>query len=126
MRETASRPCRRATSVRRAAALLLALALGVSACGGGGGGGGGGGPSFGISTSTLPVGGVDVPYSPTLQVTGGTSPYVWTLALGSSLPPGLGLSSTGTISGTPTTLGTFTFGVSVRDSASTPRTDGAT
>ncbi len=40
----------------------------------------------------------------TLSATGGTPPYTWT---GSGLPPGVSVSSSGTVSGTPTTAGTF-------------------
>jgi hypothetical protein len=37
------------------------------------------------------------------------SPSAWTLAYGSSLPPGLSLSSSGLISGTPASSGTYSF-----------------
>ena len=40
----------------------------------------------------------------TLSATGGTPPYTWT---GSGLPPGVSVSSSGTVSGTPTTAGTY-------------------
>jgi hypothetical protein len=55
-------------------------------------------------------------YSLTLQVTGGTPPHKWALPAGSVLPDGLSLSSDGTISGTPTADGTYTFTVQVIDS----------
>jgi hypothetical protein len=55
-------------------------------------------------------------YSLTLQVTGGTPPHKWALPAGSVLPDGLSLSSDGTISGTPTADGTYTFTVQVSDS----------
>jgi hypothetical protein len=55
-----------------------------------------------ISTTSLADGQVGTAYSATLSATGGTSPYVWSIASG-SLPAGLALSSSGTISGTPTT-----------------------
>ncbi|HAA34521.1 MAG TPA: hypothetical protein DCD97_04335 [Firmicutes bacterium] len=54
-------------------------------------------------------------YSVTLRATGGTTPYRWSLAGGSSLPSGLTLSSSGTISGTPASAGTFTFTARVTD-----------
>lgn len=76
-----------------------------------------------ISPATLPDGAVGAAYSQTLTATGGTAPYVWSLATGSALPPGLGLDPpTGVLSGTPLTAGTFNFTVTVRDSAGTPLT----
>ena len=59
-------------------------------------------------------------YGPTtLQATGGMGTLTWSISVG-SLPPGLtGLPSTGssvTISGTPTSQGTFPFTVRVTDS----------
>ncbi|MFZ1904252.1 MAG: putative Ig domain-containing protein [Steroidobacteraceae bacterium] len=55
-----------------------------------------------ISTTSLPGGQVGAAYSATLTATGGTSPYGWSITSG-SLPAGLSLSSSGAISGTPTT-----------------------
>ena len=46
----------------------------------------------------------------------GQAPYTWSLASG-SLPSGMTLSGDGTISGTPTQAGTFSFTIRVRDSA---------
>jgi len=69
-----------------------------------------------LITSSLPDGTVDVSYSETLSATGGLLPYTWSISSG-NLPPGLSLnSSTGLISGAPTTAGTFTFMARVRDS----------
>jgi hypothetical protein len=82
------------------------------------GGGGVGLPPV-ISTTTLPPGTVAVGYSATLAATGGTSPYTWTIGSGSNpAPPGLALSSGGTVSGTPTSSGNFGFTAVVTDSAS--------
>src|SRR5262245_34133646 len=67
-----------------------------------------------ITTSSLPAGTMGVAYSATLTATGGGLPYSWSLAFG-ALPPGLGLSSAGVISGMPTFAGTWTFTVRVRD-----------
>jgi len=62
-----------------------------------------------------PAGEVNVSYSDQLTVTGGTSPYTWSVSSG-TLPPGLTLgASTGLLSGTPTTAGTYSFTVKVID-----------
>lgn len=82
-------------------------------------------PSLTVTTTSLPNGTVGTPYpsssSPggfTLQASFGTSPYTWSIVSGSgSLPAGLTLSTSGLISGTPTTVGTSTFTVQVQDSA---------
>ena len=69
--------------------------------------------------SGLPAGTNGVPYpATTFTATGGSfsPPFTWTLAANSSLPPGLILSSNGTISGTPTQSGAFDFVVQLTDS----------
>lgn len=68
-------------------------------------------------TATLPVATVGVPYTYTLQATGGTSPYTYSITAG-SLPPGITLQSNGVISGTPTQPGATSFTVTVTDSVS--------
>ncbi|HEX3841824.1 MAG TPA: putative Ig domain-containing protein [Acidimicrobiales bacterium] len=68
-----------------------------------------------ISTGTLPGGGVGAVYNQTLTGTGGTGPYRWSVTAG-SLPPGLTLNGvTGVISGTPTTLGSYAFTITLTD-----------
>lgn len=67
-----------------------------------------------ITTTTLQGGKVGEAYSQTLAATG-TAPITWSID-SSSLPAGLTLSD-GTISGTPTTAGTFTFTVKAANSA---------
>ena len=57
-----------------------------------------------ITTSTVPGATKGSAYSTTLALSGGTAPYSWVLANGSSLPSGLSLSTSGVISGTPTAL----------------------
>ena len=72
-----------------------------------------------VTTTSLQGGTVNTPYTATLQATGGTIPYTWSISSG-VLPSGLTLdASSGTISGTPSVASTFAFTVTVSDS-STP------
>jgi uncharacterized protein (TIGR03437 family) len=74
------------------------------------------------TNSPLSTGMVNVVYSQTLAAIGGTAPYTWTVTAG-TLPAGLTLnSSTGVISGTPTTLGTTNFTIQIADSSQPPST----
>jgi len=71
----------------------------------------------------LPTGVVGEFYSTPLVATFGTPPYSWTVAVGSTLPPGLALENTEggwRIFGTPTTAGTFAFTLRVQDSTFEP------
>ena len=68
-----------------------------------------------ITTMTLPDATAGIGYSQALAATGGYTPYTWTLAAG-TLPAGLGLAASGTISGTPSAPGSSTFTVQVDDS----------
>lgn len=59
----------------------------------------------------------DSAYSETITASGGIPPYTWSIASG-ALPSGLSInSSTGEISGTPTTSGLFEFVILVTDAA---------
>lgn len=71
-------------------------------------------PPLNITTMILPEGSIDSPYSSQLTADGGIAPFNWTIISG-SLPPGLVLDSFGTISGSPTTNGYYTFIVEVAD-----------
>jgi len=72
-----------------------------------------------VTTTSLPNGTLNTFYSQPVNATGGQQPYSWSLAPGSApLPPGLNLSSGGTISGTPTNSGTFFFNLRVTDALS--------
>jgi subtilisin family serine protease len=75
-----------------------------------------------VTTSNLPGGGLGTAYNASLAASGGQTPYSWRLQAGSSLPPGLGLGSTGAITGTPTALGTYPFTVEVTDAGNPTRT----
>jgi uncharacterized protein (TIGR03437 family) len=69
-----------------------------------------------ISTSSLPNGSVNQPYSSvTLGASGGSGGYLWSA---SGLPPGMTLSGGGVLSGTPSAAGTFSVFISVRDTSS--------
>ncbi len=71
-----------------------------------------------IITSALSAGVINTPYGDQFMATGGIQPYTWSISAG-SLPPGLILNtSTGAITGTPTSMGTFSFTAKVTDSSS--------
>jgi Putative Ig domain len=74
-----------------------------------------------MATSSLSPAIVNVPYSATLAANGGLAPYGWSCVSG-SLPAGLTMTTAGEISGTPTTMGTSNFVVSVTDSEMPPAT----
>jgi hypothetical protein len=78
--------------------------------------------SLTVSTlATLPFATQNAAYEQTLSATGSGGPFSWSLASGSTLPSGLTLSSTGTISGTlasSVATGTYTFTVQVKDTTS--------
>src|ERR1051326_2084891 len=73
-------------------------------------------PQLTVTSSSLPTGTVGTPYSQTLSSSGGTGGNTWSTSAG-SLPAGLSLSASGTISGTPTAAGTANFTAQVKDSA---------
>jgi len=76
-------------------------------------------PSITLTPATLPNGQVGTAYSQTLAATGGTAPYTFGVTSG-ALPPGLRISSSGTIAGTPTAAGSFSVTLTAYD-ASTGR-----
>jgi hypothetical protein len=75
------------------------------------------------SPTSLADGYPNTAYSPvTLAATGGSGSYTnWTVTSGSA-PAGMGLSTAGVLSGTPTTAGNYSFVVKVTDSASNTAT----
>jgi hypothetical protein len=80
-----------------------------------------------ITTESLPDGEVGVGYSQQLQAKGGApcpggpSDYVWSLESG-FFPPGLTLNPNGSITGTPTSPGTYDFLARVTDCDTPPET----
>jgi hypothetical protein len=77
-----------------------------------------------ITTTTLPGGTVSVPYSATVQATGGVTPYTW--GSSSALPAGLSLQSTASyaaidVTGTPKQFGNYQVTIAVKDSSNPPQ-----
>jgi putative Ig domain-containing protein len=103
--------------------LLTALA----ACGGGGSDSGpptppANSPVVVSASPTPPAGVVTNPYAGfSFSASGGSPPFTWAITSG-TLPGGLTLASDGTLSGTPTSVGSFALTVTATDSAQTPGT----
>lgn len=81
----------------------------------------GGSQPLSITTSGLTSATQNTAYSNTLSATGGKTPYTWLMTSG-SLPSGITLGTGGTISGTPTQSGQFSFTAQVKDSSSPQQT----
>jgi uncharacterized repeat protein (TIGR01451 family) len=73
-------------------------------------------PTITLSPPSLSDGSPGVPYAATIRASGGTAPYSFTVLSG-ALPPGLSLSAGGSLSGTPTATGTFSFRIRARDAS---------
>ncbi len=73
------------------------------------------GPTLVVSPASPAAGAQGIPYSQQFTTSGGTAPYTYAYESG-TLPPGLSISATGLLSGTPTTLGSFTFTIKSQDS----------
>jgi WD40 repeat protein len=103
----------RLIAVRLLGAVVVTLL--VAGCGGGGGGGGGGVSALKVNSNALPEATVGVAY-PGFQFTasGGVPPVTWSAT---GLPPGLSLSTSGALSGTPFDRGTYSFTVTAVDSS---------
>jgi PKD repeat protein len=71
-------------------------------------------PAITLTPASLTAVFVDIPYNQAITASGGTAPYTYSVTSG-SLPDGLTLSAGGTISGTPTTPGTFGFTINATD-----------
>lgn len=79
-------------------------------------------PALNVTPLTPPTGYVGSAYpSTSLAATGGNGgsyTWTWAAASGSSIPPGLNLSTAGAITGTPTTAGTYSVVATATDSVS--------
>ena len=71
-------------------------------------------PAITVSPGSLPGGVAGVAYNQTFSSSGGLAPYTFSVFSG-SLPPGLGLSPSGVLSGPPTAAGPFTFTIAALD-----------
>jgi DNA/RNA endonuclease G (NUC1) len=71
-------------------------------------------PTITVTPDTVPNAFVGTPYNATLTAQGGMAPYSFTRSSG-GIPAGLTLSSTGTLSGTPTSMGIYGFSVKATD-----------
>ncbi|MBB5766024.1 outer membrane autotransporter protein [Xanthomonas arboricola] len=74
---------------------------------------------------TLPPAVRGRPYSQVLTASGGVAPYTYSVANG-RLPAGLTLSGNGTLSGTPTAEGVFSFAIAVADAGNASTTQAYT
>lgn len=72
--------------------------------------------SITLAPASLPNGAFMVPYSQSITASGGLAPYSFLVSTGAP-PPGITLASDGTLSGTPTHAGTFSFTVVAQDAA---------
>src|SRR5262249_21277943 len=71
-----------------------------------------------LTTATLPSATVGTKYGAQLTGTGGVAPYLWRISCG-ALPQGVLIdASSGALSGSPATAGSFTFAAQVTDSTS--------
>ncbi len=113
-------------------AIVAATAVFIVACADGGGASGSlgsttppGPTSLAISTASLPGGTVQATYSASIAATGGMVPFTWSLAAG-ALPPGLAIDTSSasagtTLSGTPSTAGSYNFTIAVTSATTATR-----
>ncbi|MCA8911198.1 MAG: hypothetical protein KDB82_05815 [Planctomycetes bacterium] len=95
---------------------LATLVLAACAGGGSGGGGGSSGSGLQITTGSLPGGVINQSYNASIDASPSTATYTWSST--GTLPPGLTLDTgsttyTTTLSGMPTTAGTYNFTIDV-------------
>ena len=80
---------------------------------------------FEVTSTVLTQGYTCTPYNFTLEAIGGTTPYTWSLAVGSTLPTGVSLSADGKIIGMLESVEEHTFSVVCTDAAETPHSETA-
>jgi SdrD B-like domain/SprB repeat len=70
-----------------------------------------------LGPNPMPDGLVGTPYNVQVTATGGTAPYtfVWYPGTSGIMPDGLSMSSTGLVTGTPTSVGSFSTKITVQD-----------
>ncbi len=73
-----------------------------------------GAPAITLSPGTLPAISIGTAYNQTITATGGTGPYSYTVSSGAA-PTGIALLGDGTLSGTATRSGSFSFTVKATD-----------
>jgi hypothetical protein len=78
-------------------------------------------PPLSVKTDSLPQGLQGFPYSGALEASGGVGPYSWSIDTG-ALPDGLTMTGSGNISGRPSTAGSTSFVVRVKDTLGTSST----
>jgi uncharacterized protein YhjY with autotransporter beta-barrel domain len=71
-----------------------------------------------LQPNSLPAATQGSPYSQTITAVGGTAPYTFSLASGSSLPAGLSLAANGDLTGTPIGSGSASFVIQAADAGS--------
>ncbi len=72
-------------------------------------------PTLTLTPTTLPTGALLQAYNQPMSTAGGTAPYAYVVESG-TLPPGLNLSPSGVLAGTPTSAGSFNFVIKSTDS----------
>ena len=74
------------------------------------------GPAVSVSPAALPAATLGSAYAQAFSATGAAAPYAYAVTAG-ALPPGLSLAANGTLSGTPTSAGSYAFTVTASDAS---------
>ncbi len=115
------RPSQRRSSIRQIVYAVIFSSICVLELSGCGGDSGPTPGSLAITTTSLPKGTVNQPYSASLSGSGGALPYTWSVS--PTLPTNLSFdTATGAITGTPTTQATTTHTFTLLDSSAPSQT----